>query len=520
MSESGKSREKKASLSLAVLFIALITVTVSLATLHFKVDVHVPIAMLTVVVGLVAYFYLRIDYADLEKAALESIMIAMPSCMILMLVGILIGLWMRSGVIPGLIYYGLGILKPSIFPLATFLICCVISLSSGSSLSTMATVGVAMMGIGNGLGISSAMTAGIVVSGAYFGDKMSPLSDTTNLAPAVSGGNLFDHIRAMLWTTGPTTLLIVFVFLYWGKNLSNHELDITRIEAIRTLIASEFSISAFCIVPPVLVILASIFKIPAMPGICIGIFSAMIMAFAQGVSIGEIWDLGQWGYKARLSGQIVSMTDLSSVADVLRSAGVENLAPEIAKDVSAMISRLVNRGGIQSMMWSISLAVVAMTMGGFLERAGILRALLDTITKGIRRVGGLVATTIAACFTANLLTGSQYLSIIIPGRMFKTKYDESGLAPRMLSRTLEDSATLTSVLVPWNICGGYATTLLGVPTLVYAPYALLNWINPLFAIVLTYLGLGIFWRRPGKEEDYLERRTELPVAGEPKEGAV
>ncbi len=486
--------KREATLPVALLLIALITATVSLATLKYGVDVHVPIAMLAVVVALVDCCWLGMKYDDVMQSALNSIMAAIPSCMILMLVGVLIGVWMRTGIIPGLIYYGLNILSPAYFPLATMVICAIIALCTGSSWSTEATIGVALMGIGNGLGVSPAMTAGCVVSGAYFGDKMSPLSDTTNLAPAVAGNDLFDHIRAMLWTTLPTLAICCVVYIFWGRSFAGQAIDAGRIQAIQTMIAAEFDVSWLCVVPPLVVIIASALRVPAMPGICLGIFASMLMAFAQGINIGEIWALGQSGYKPQLTAQIAA-ADLGAVAELLSAKSIA-LAPELAQDVSKMISRLVGRGGMFPMMWSVELAIAAMAMGGFLEVGGFLRVLLSAITRGVHRVGGLVATTIASCFVANLLTGSQYLSIIIPGRMFKGKYQESGLAPRMLSRSLEDCGTLTSVLIPWNVCAGYAAGVLGVATLEYVPYAIFNWICPFVAMLITYLGIGIFWRRP------------------------
>ena len=505
---SGKIREHlKPSLALSVGIIILITVVVSAATLYYKVDVHAPIVMLAVIIALVGYFHLHYSYKELESAAIDSIMASIPSCLILTLVGMLVGLWIKAGISPGLIYYGLGIISPNIFPLATLIVCAIISLSTGSSWSTEATVGVAMMGIGNGLGINPAFTAGVVVSGAYFGDKMSPLSDTTNLSPAVSGATLFDHIRAMCWTTGPALAIFSVILLVWGFNYSGSSIDTTRINAIRAVIAAEFPITPLCVIPPLLVIISSIIKIPAMPGICIGIFASIIMCAVNGVSMGEMWNLSQWGYKAQLSAQIAGLENMAEIAGILQAQGLQ-MQPELAKDVAAMISRLVGRGGMQNMMWSVSLALIAMAMGGFLEVTGILHTLLTTMTKGVKRVGGLVSTTVIASFVANLLTGSQYLSIIIPGRMFKSKYEESGLAPRMLSRSLEDSGTLTSVLIPWNVCGGYAAAVLGVPTLAYAPYAILNWLTPLVAIVITYLGIGIFWRDKNGE-DYKEKKTLL-----------
>ncbi|MCE5202445.1 MAG: Na+/H+ antiporter NhaC [Synergistaceae bacterium] len=498
---------KKPSIALAVSIVALIAVTVSAATLYFNVDVHAPIAMLAIIIACIGVFYLKFDYAELENAALESIMAAMPSCMILILVGMLIGLWMKGGVIPGLIYYGLSILAPGIFPLSTLIICSIISLSTGSSWSTEATVGVAMMGIGNGLGINPAFTAGIVVSGAYFGDKMSPLSDTTNLAPAVSGSQLFDHIRAMCWTTGPAYIIVAIILGVWGIQYSGETLDPSRIVAIQSMIKAEFPVSVFCIVPPLLVILVSILKVPAMPGIAIGLVAGLVMCFINGASWGDVWNLSQWGYKAQITAQIAGMEKMSDIAAILQTNGIQ-LTPELAQEASKTIARLVGRGGMQNMMWSVSLAIVAMAMGGFLEKMGILTVLLSVITKYIRRAGGLIAATLLSSFVANLLVGSQYLSIIIPGRMLKPKYDESGLAPRMLSRSLEDSGTLTSVLIPWNVCGGYAAAVLGVPTLMYAPYAILNWLTPIVAIIITYLGIGIYWRAKDGT-DNIERRTLL-----------
>ena len=505
--EETQTSQRQPSLALAIGIIALITFTVSIATLHYGVDVHSPIIMLAVVIALVAKFHLKVSYERLHAASLESIMAAMPSCMILMLVGMLVGVWMKGGVIPGLIYYGLAIINPSVFPLVTLVICSIISLSTGSSWSTNATIGVAMMGIGSGLGMPPALTAGIVVSGAYFGDKMSPLSDTTNLAPAVSGADIFDHIRAMLWTTGPTYVIFMAILAVWGMKYAGGTIDTARIEAIRTVIAAEFPVSLVCVIPPAIVIGMSILKFPAMPGICAGIFAGMILCFVNGSSWGDIWTITQWGYKPALSAEIVAAGSPGAVQTLLAASGVA-LSPELASDVSAMISRLVGRGGIQPMMWSVSLAIAAMAMGGYLEVSNILAVMLNSFTAGIRRVGGLVAATCFACIVSNFLTGSQYLSIIIPGRMFKSKFDESGLAPRMLSRTLEDSGTLTSVLIPWNVCGGYAAGVLGVPTLAYAPYAVFNWLNVIVSIVFAYLGIGVF-RRDKDGRDHLSKELTL-----------
>ena len=503
------SHEKKPSLGLAIGIIALITFTVSVATLYYGTDVHAPIVMLAVVIALIGRYVLHVGNEKLMAAALDSIMTAMPSCMILMLVGMLVGVWMRGGVIPGMIYYGLALINPSVFPLVTLIICSIISLSTGSSWSTNATIGVAMMGIGSGLGMPPALTAGIVVSGAYFGDKMSPLSDTTNLAPAVSGAELFDHIKAMIWTTGPTYVIFMVILGIWGMKYAGGEIDTNRIEAIRMVIAGEFPISPICLVPPLIVIGMSVLKFPAIPGICAGIFSGMLLCFAYGSNWGEIWTITEWGYKPGFTAELATAANPEAISALLSARNIQ-LAPEVASDVAAMISRLVGRGGIQGMMWSVSLAIAAMAMGGYLEVTGMLAVLLHSLVSGVRKVGGLVLATCIACIASNFLTGSQYLSIIIPGRMFKSIYDETGLAPRMLSRTLEDLATLTSVLIPWNVCGGYAAGVLGVPTLSYAPYAILNWLNVIMAVAISYLGIGIF-RRDENGNDHLSKDTSLAI---------
>ena len=508
MSEQEKKQPRQSSLALAAIVIAIVTVTVSAATLYYKVDVHAPIAMLAFFIAAIGYFILHQDYKKMEDAAMESVALSMPSCTILCLVGMLVGLWMRGGIVPGLIYYGLNLLSPKIFPLATLLICSIVSLATGSSWSTEATVGVAMMGIGHGLGINPAFTAGVVVSGAYFGDKMSPLSDTTNLAPAVSGSKLFDHIGAMLWTTGPAYVIFVVILIFFGFKFAGTSLDSSRIAAIQAIIKAEFPISVLCVVPPLLVIVASIFKIPAMPGIVIGILAGMVMCAMNGSNLGEMWNLSQWGYKAQLSAEIAALTDPAQITALLTTHGLSGLAPDQALEAAKTISRLVGRGGIQNMMWSVSLAILAMAMGGLLEVTGMLSAFLEVLTKSIRRAGGLIAATVASCFVANLLAGSQYLSIIIPGRMMKTKFEQSGLAPRMLSRALEDCGTVTSVMIPWNVCGGYAAGVLGVSTMSYVPYAMLNWMTPIISIIITYLGIGIFWHQKDGT-DKIEHRTLL-----------
>jgi len=507
MEEKAAVSRQKPSLALSAIVFLIVAALISWAVIKVQAEVHMPIVTAAIFVALVGMFVQKIPWADLEENAISSIMAAMQANMILMSVGILVGVWLISGVVPGLIYYGLFILKPAIFPLATLLICSIISLATGSSWQTSGTIGIAMLGIGNGLGVPAALTAGVIISGAYFGDKMSPLSDTTNLAPAVSGASLFDHIKAMCWTTGPTYVIVAVILAFMGMKFAGGAMDASRIQAIQQILFAEFKISPLCFLPPLVIIVMAVMKMPALPGIFAGILVSAFMAIFQGVSIGDLWNIAQNGYSAALSQNIADAADVAAVGELLAKNGLAGIAPELAKDVSTMIAKLVSRGGMQSMLWSVSMVICALTLGGFLERCGYLEVLLGTLTRNVKRAGGLIGTVVLSSIVSNVFLGDQYLSIVIPGRMFKTTFEKSGLAPRMLSRTLEDAGTLTSALVPWNTCGAYQTSVLGVPTLTYAPYAMLNYLNPIMSVVLTYLGIGIYWRKDG--EDKVEKRTLL-----------
>ena len=507
MEKETSNQRQLPSFGMSLIVFLVVALIISYGTIFVEAEVHMPIVTAAIFVALVARFVLKHSWADLEESAIQSIMAAMQANMILMSVGILVGTWILSGVVPGLIYYGLFILKPSFFPLATLLICSIISLATGSSWQTTGTIGVAMLGIGNGLGVPLPLTAGVIISGAYFGDKMSPLSDTTNLAPAVSGSNLFDHIKAMCWTTGPTYAIVAVVLTVMGLKFAGGTLDASRIQAIQAVLGAEFPISPLCFLPPLVVISMAALKIPALPGIFAGIGTAFVMCLMQGASLGDTWGVSQGGYSALFSQELADAANNAAVAALLAKQHLAGIAPEMAKDVGGMISKLVSRGGMQSMMWSVSMVICALTLGGFLERCGFLEVLLGALTKGVKRAGGLITAVIVSCIFSNAFLGDQYLSIVVPGRMFKAMFDRSGLAPRMLSRSLEDAGTLTSALIPWNPCGAYQTSVLGVSPLVYGPYAMVNWLNPIMAIVLTYLGIGIFWGKDGK--DRVERRTLL-----------
>jgi NhaC family Na+:H+ antiporter len=496
---------RKPSLALTLALFLTVAAMIAASVLVWEVDIHITLilgAMLTIAIGVAV---LKYDYATIEKGIIDGIMTGMQACLILYTVGPLIGTWILSGVVPTMIYYGLAILNPSIFLFATLLICSVVSLSTGTSWGTSGTVGIALMGIALGLGIPAPLTAGVVISGAYFGDKMSPLSDTTNLAPAVAGTDLFQHIRAMVWTTGPTYIIVAVITIVIGFRYSGGELDTAKIAAIQALMRAEFWINPVTLIAPLVVIGLSAARKPALPSLWAGIFVAIVIALVNGSGIGEILNIMQYGYVPTVSASIAGAgEDAAALAKVLAESNI-TVAPDIALEAANDIVKLMERGGLQSMNWTISLIICAFTFGFSMDTCGFLKVMLEAIMKPIKSVGGMVTATILSCFVCDIFLGDQYLSIAMPGTMFRSAYEEKGLHPRMLSRSLEDAGTLLSVLIPWNTCGAYHTTVLGVPTLEYAPYAFLNYLNPIVAILLTYMGIGIAWR--GKEGEPVISKT-------------
>jgi NhaC family Na+:H+ antiporter len=485
---------KKPSFGIAVMVVLVAALIIGYSVLKLEAEVHIPLVLCALFAALVGRWVLGIPWKTIEEGMINGIVLALQAVLILYIVGMIIGAWIQSGVVPSLIYYGLDLLSPRWFLLATLLICSVVSLSTGTSWGTTGTVGIALMGVAMGLGIPAPLAAGVVISGAYFGDKMSPLSDTTNLAPAIAGTDLFQHIRAMIWTTGPTYLLVCAITIILGMKYGGGTLDAAKISAIQSVMSHEFDISLLGFVPPVLVIALCVMKMPAIPGLFAGVVAGAVIAAFQGLGIGDIMNVIQNGYSATLSATLSGAEDLTAVAKALAENNIMGVTPEMAKEVGGMLSDLLTRGGMQSMNWTISLIICALSFGGIMERCGFLEVMLRTILKGVRSVGGLVASVIASCFICNVFLGDQYLSIVMPGRMFRLGFEEKGLHPRMLSRSLEDAGTLTSVLIPWNTCGAYNSGVLGVPTIEYVPYAFLNYLNPLMAILLTYLGIGTAWK--------------------------
>ena len=411
-------------------------------------------------------------WAYLEKGMVDSVNRTMGACLLLLMVGILVATWKAAGIIPTMIYYGLKILNPHYFLVTAALLCSIVSLVIGSSYTTAGTIGVALIGISLGLGINPAMTAGAVVSGSYFGDKMSPMSDTTNLAPAVAGANLFDHVRHMVYTVTPGYLIMMVILFFTGRSeASMGNVEIT--ETLYNAIQDEFVVHPLLMLPVLLLLLAIVFKVPALPSMFMGsVMGLFCMGVVQKIPFSEWFSIMHYGY---VSSSEIPLTDSYSVASI------------------------VGGGGFDGMLWTISICFVSMCFAGTLECTGMLSTISGAILKRAKTRGGLVAATIITCFAMNCCTGDQYLSIIIPGRLYKKEFEDRKLKPKNLSRCLEDCATLTSPLVPWNVCGLTMTGFLGVPTIAYFKYCYLNLITPIVSIIYGYTG---FTMEEMSDEEY------------------
>ncbi|SKC83167.1 Na+/H+ antiporter NhaC [Maledivibacter halophilus] len=455
MSESAR----KVTFSQAVFVFLFLIISLITTIVIFKGAPHVPILAAAIVAAVIAVKS-GYKWEFIEEGIAETIKMSTQAILILLIIGTIIGTWILGGIVPTMIYYGLRILSPGIFLIATCLICSIIALATGSSWSTAGTVGIALMGVGMGLGISPGIVAGAIISGSYFGDKMSPLSDTTNLAPAMAGADIFDHIKHMIYTTGPSYAITLIIYGLLGIKFAGKNIDANSIDLLLNTFEKQFTITPILLIPPVLVIIMVIKKIPAMPGL-IGssLLGAICAAVFQGAGLSQIIAVVNGGYSA--------------------NTGVET------------VDKLINRGGIQSMMWTVSLVLIALSFAGIVEKTGMISIVAEKILKAAKSDGSLITATIFTCIFTNFTTGVQYVALVLPGRMYKDVYVERGLHPKNLSRTLEDSGTLVAPLVPWSTDAAFLIGALGVGPMAYAPYAILNLVNPIVAIILGYTGWTI-----------------------------
>ncbi|MDB2471253.1 Na+/H+ antiporter NhaC [Flavobacteriaceae bacterium] len=420
-------------------------------------------------------FLNKISYKQMLEEVAENVKSTTGALLILLMVGALAGTWMVSGVIPTMIYYGLQILNPKIFLAACVVICAIISIATGSSWTTSATVGIALVGIGETLGVSMGMTAGAVLSGAYFGDKMSPLSDTTNLAPAMAGGELFDHIKYMSFTTIPTISITLILFIVIGLNLDIN--GTPQIQDKLDAINDAFNISPWLFLVPISVILMIIKKTPPLIALLLGaLFGGIAAIIAQPNIIMDIAGTDTLTFKSSYKGVINAMT----VDTAVETTSIE-------------LNNLFTSGGMAGMLGTIWLIICAMVFGGVMDAIGALSRITTALLNMATTTFGLFASTVASCLALNVTASDQYLALVVPGKMFKKAYEDKGLAPENLSRTLEDSGTVTSVLVPWNTCGAYHSKVLFgyAGATAYIPYAFFSILSPIMTLLFAGFSIKI-----------------------------
>ncbi len=411
-------------------------------------------------------FFNKVSFGIMLKEIWENLKSVFVPIMILFLVGALAGTWLISGIIPAMVYYGLQVLNPSIFLPASVIIAAIISIATGSSWTTSATVGIALIGIGSALGIPTGMIAGAVISGAYFGDKMSPLSDTTNLAPAMAGTDLFTHIRYMTITTVPTILITLIVFAILSTTIDTT--GSADVSGLLTTINSTFNISPLLFIVPGVVIALILLKTKPLIALGTGVLLAAVFAFI-------------------FQPEILTGLSESKLGAVVTSIFTDT---QITTD-NEKLNDLFSSGGMNGMLWTIYLICCAMVFGGVMDAIGALSRITNALLSFASTVFGLFASTVISCLGLNAIASDQYLALVIPGKMFKQAYEDKGLAPENLSRTLEDSGTVTSVLIPWNTCGAYQSGVLGVDVSQYFMYAIFNWLSPFTTLLFAALNIKI-----------------------------
>ena len=479
MSEAKKSREPRMPKVLeALITLGLLIAVLAVGIVIYGADVHVPMFVGVCVAAIMA-LYLGHKWEDIEKMMMDGIYKALQSICILIIVGILIGVWINAGVVPTMIYYGLQLMHPTIFFIATLLICSITSLATGTSWGTMGTMGVALMGIGFGLGMNPGMTAGAILSGAYFGDKMSPLSDTTNLAPAMAGTDVMSHVKAMMLPTAITYVICIIFFGVLGvTQYHGGDADMSRVtefaNALNVAQGGVFHVNPILLLPPVVVIVAVAMKMPAIPGITLGIF--------VGAIVGLIFQPGQCDpgtlFKYGMNG-----FEFPEEVDAMLQAS-------LSAETYETMNELLESGGILGMMNSVAMTIIAMMFGGIMEGTHQLEVIVNQLKKLAKGPAGLVTLTEVTCVLSNMTMPEQYISIVVPGRMYAEEYRKMGLHPSVLS-SLEGAGTVTSALVPWNTCGVYIRDTLNITVPEYGMFAMFNWLMPVINAACAWVGVTL-----------------------------
>ncbi|MGD1854548.1 MAG: Na+/H+ antiporter NhaC [Leptolyngbyaceae cyanobacterium] len=435
---------------------------------------QIALSLSALLAGLLGVFVLKLPYSALEGQIIKSISMALQAVLILFVVGALISIWIASGIVPLMIYYGLEIINPKVFLFVSCLVSCIVALCTGSSWSTSGTIGIALIAIGQTFNVPVGMVAGAVISGAYFGDKMSPLSDTTNLAPAMAGTDLFTHIRHMVYSSGPAIVLSLIGFLLLGFFYQGDSLSGNAIADVQNVIQSNFNLNLLLLAVPLLVVTMVALRVPALPAL---VFGVLLGCGAALIFQGEL-----------LTTMLDGNYTLGGAYGLLVGVAADGFSIETGNEV---IDGLFSRGGMSSMLNTIWLIVTAMLFGGMLEACGMLQKLANTILAGANGAGTLVGATVATCVFMNATASDQYIAIVVPARMFRSAYVNYGLHPKNLSRAVEDAGTVTSVLIPWNSGGAFHSGVLGVPTLSYLPFCFFNILSPIVSVFLGAMNLTI-----------------------------
>lgn len=450
-----KSNQQDFNFQQSVLLLFLILAIIFASLFLLKTEPHIALLNCVMAISIIGLLK-KVTWKELELGILKGIQNGIQPIIVLALIGILIGAWMSSGTIPTVMVYALTVIHPEYLLITSLFSCMVISSLVGSSFTTVSTIGVALMGAGIAVGLPVEWVAGAIISGACFGDKMSPMSDTTNFASGVSAVDLFTHIRHMTFTTFPSILITTIIFFVLGRISPMDFTSMNEMKHMITVMESHINISSITLLSPVLVVILAIRRVPVIPSLVIGIMTAGVTAVvSQGVTLGEFLNVLQNG----------------------TAYSTEN----------EQVSNMLNRGGLQSMMWSISLILIAFAFGGLLDALKIIPALLNGLIERIHSKGQLILSTAASSFGVNLLTGEQYLSILIPGQSFKNLYDKMKLERKYMSRTLEDAGTLINPLIPWGVSGAFFAQTLEVSVLAFLPFAFFLYLSPMFTILYGFV---------------------------------
>ncbi len=409
----------------------------------------------------------KVSWKEITDGITDGISTAIVPIFIFLLIGSLIAVWIKAGIIPSLMVLGFHLISAKFFVPSVFIVCSLVGLAIGSGFTTVSTVGLALFGMGATLDVNPALTAGAIISGAVFGDKMSPLSDSTNLASAVAGSDLFAHIKNMMWTTIPAFVLSLIIFAFLG--LTNEGTSMTAIAKTSAVLTKNFSVSWWAALPIILMFVCAWRKLPAIPTLFLNIFVSIVMIFIETPNFA-----------------------ISKLATLIESGFV-------AKTGNKAVDALLSRGGISSMMGTVSLIVMTLALGGILMHEGIIESAMKPLIDRLKKPGRLVTTTIFARIGVNLFVGEQYLSVILPGNAFRKAFKQIGLSPLALSRVLEDGGSVINYLIPWGVAGSFVASTLGVPVLHFLPFTFFSLLSPVFSILSGFTGVGLKWA-PGHQQ--------------------